>query len=73
MMKAAKALSGIRSEDDTHEAALVAALTALEAICEPNGEVSSSPRVALCRCSGNYCSPLFADNTALSNFLGDHV
>jgi len=36
MMKAARALSGIRSEDDTREAALVAALTALEVICEPN-------------------------------------
>ena len=37
MTKAAKALSGIRIEDDIHEAALVAALTALEDICEPKG------------------------------------
>ena len=36
MMKAARVQSGIRSEDDTHEGALVAALTALEVICEPN-------------------------------------
>ncbi len=53
MTKAAKALSGIRIEDDIHEAEPVAALTALEDICEPNGPgVSSSPRASLCRCSG---------------------
>jgi len=37
MVKAARALSGIRIENDTHEAALVAALTALEGICGPKG------------------------------------
>jgi hypothetical protein len=37
MMKAVQALSGIRIEDDSHEAGLVAALTAREGICEPNG------------------------------------
>lgn len=38
MAKAAKALAGIRVEHDTHEAALIAALMALEDICEPNQE-----------------------------------
>ena len=37
MAKAARALSGIRTEHDTQEAAVVAALTALEGICEPDG------------------------------------
>jgi hypothetical protein len=34
MVKAARALSGIRVEDDTEEAPLVAALTALRDTCE---------------------------------------
>jgi len=38
MVKSARAMSGIRIENDTHEAALVASLTALEDICESNGQ-----------------------------------
>jgi Protein of unknown function (DUF3631) len=36
MVRAAKALAGIRVEHDTDEAALIAALMALQGICEPN-------------------------------------
>jgi len=36
LVKAAKALAGIRVEHDAEEAAPIAALTALERICEPN-------------------------------------
>jgi hypothetical protein len=38
MMKGAKALAGIRVADDGDDAALVAALTALEVICEANNQ-----------------------------------
>jgi hypothetical protein len=47
MVRAAEALSGIRSDDDSDEAALVAALTALQDICQPNNGIAISAGSAL--------------------------
>jgi hypothetical protein len=47
MVKAAEALSGIRFDHDSDEAALVAALTALQGICEPNNGIAISSGSAL--------------------------
>jgi hypothetical protein len=55
MVKEARAMSGIRIQNDTHEVALVAVITTLDGICAPNGRgivISASRALSLFRKPG---------------------